>query len=621
MTTKQLHIGHGSDGAAFYLPMELITSTQAIIAKKRVGKSYTASVEAEEMLSRFQQIAVIDPTSAWYGLRSSADGSGPGYEVAVFGGEHADAPLDPRSGKAMARALVEHGFSAIFDIGDWITDDQIAFVYAFSSELLRINKAAVHLFIDEADTFAPQLLESKEQKKCLGAVSRLVKQGGIKGVGVTMISQRSADLNKKILSQIERLTLLGMRHPPDIKPVSEWVSVNVGPAYAETVSKELPRLEVGEAFICDGPNAGGSRIRIRKRTTFNSGATPKPGERKMEPKVLAKIDIERLGKEISDSVERAKADDPEVLRAKIAELERKLRDVPAPTVETKTIEVPGKPDPEELKRIIRKEIELRGLQVFNAIGSDVVKILFDAGRRLNELGELMDKQADALSHSDAWCNALTFGTFSFETDQAIQTIKPMQIPRAPEAPRAAPARSGWQATHSPAPQAKQRASVSNGSLTNPQKRILEALQKGLAINRDSLTRTWVGFLSGASPKSSSFINNLSALRSKGLIDYREGSRVCLTPVGMQSTGHVPQRMSEFDLHNQILSMITQPQRNIMNQLLDMRGNVLTRERLAEGAGASFTSSSFINNLSALRSLGLLDYGPNSTVFAKGDLFL
>jgi hypothetical protein len=176
---KDLKIAEG-----FALPIDLVTSTQAILARKRSGKSYTASVEAEEMLEHGQQIAVIDPTSAWYGLRSSADGKGPGYAVVVFGGEHADAPLEPRGGKAMARALVEHGFSAIFDVGNWITEDQIQFVLDFSSELLRINRDALHLFIDEADTFAPQLLEGKDQKKCLGAVSRLVKQGGIKGIGV-----------------------------------------------------------------------------------------------------------------------------------------------------------------------------------------------------------------------------------------------------------------------------------------------------------------------------------------------------------------------------------------------------------------------------------------------------
>ncbi len=52
----------GKDG--FTLPIELVTSTQAILARKRSGKSYTASVQAEELLRHKQEIATIDPTGA-----------------------------------------------------------------------------------------------------------------------------------------------------------------------------------------------------------------------------------------------------------------------------------------------------------------------------------------------------------------------------------------------------------------------------------------------------------------------------------------------------------------------------------------------------------------------------
>lgn len=38
------------------------------------------------------------------------------------------------------------------------------------------------------------------------------------------------------------------------------------------------------------------RIDVLARQTFNSGATPAPGKRKAEPKVLATVDVERLGR-------------------------------------------------------------------------------------------------------------------------------------------------------------------------------------------------------------------------------------------------------------------------------------------------------------------------------------
>jgi uncharacterized protein len=79
-------------------PLDFVTQTQAILAKKRVGKSYTAAVEAEELLKAKQQIVIIDPTGAHWGLKSSADGKHPGFPIAVFGGEHADVPLEESAG-------------------------------------------------------------------------------------------------------------------------------------------------------------------------------------------------------------------------------------------------------------------------------------------------------------------------------------------------------------------------------------------------------------------------------------------------------------------------------------------------------------------------------------------
>ncbi len=309
----------GADG--FTLPLELVTATQAILARKRSGKSYTASVEAEELLLHKQQIAAIDPTGAWWGLRSSSDGEGPGYPVVVFGGDHADAPLEPHAGRMLARALVEHGFSAIFDVGSMVVEEQLRFVADFASELLRLNRAALHLFLDEADTFAPQTVESKGHRACLGMVSRLVKQGGVRGIGVTMITQRPAAISKNVLSQVDILTLLRMSHPSNLAAAAEWLKNEVSPEFAREVGEALPSLPVGTAYVCSASLELGRRVEIRERRTFNSGSTPKPGERKREARVLAAVDLERLGREVADAARRTRESSPEYLRQRIAELE------------------------------------------------------------------------------------------------------------------------------------------------------------------------------------------------------------------------------------------------------------------------------------------------------------
>jgi hypothetical protein len=51
---------------------------------------------------------VIDPTGAWYGLRSSADGRSEGIPVIIIGGSHGDLPLEPTAGKTVADLVVDH---------------------------------------------------------------------------------------------------------------------------------------------------------------------------------------------------------------------------------------------------------------------------------------------------------------------------------------------------------------------------------------------------------------------------------------------------------------------------------------------------------------------------------
>jgi len=76
------------------------------------------------------------------------------------------------------------------------------------------------------------MAESRQQKLCLGTVSRLVNPGGIRGVGVTMVSKRPADINKKVLSQVDIFAVLRMRHPLDIAARADCTKSEVSPEFA-----------------------------------------------------------------------------------------------------------------------------------------------------------------------------------------------------------------------------------------------------------------------------------------------------------------------------------------------------------------------------------------------------
>src|SRR5579884_374133 len=107
----KLHIGE-----KFSLPLEAVTQTFAILAKRRAGKSYTARRFAEELLGADQQVVIVDPKGDWWGIRSAADGKAPGFPVIIIGGEHGDLPLEVNAGEIIAKLVTEERVSVLLDL-------------------------------------------------------------------------------------------------------------------------------------------------------------------------------------------------------------------------------------------------------------------------------------------------------------------------------------------------------------------------------------------------------------------------------------------------------------------------------------------------------------------------
>lgn len=508
---ENLNVGTYDGHRLFTLSTAVVTSTQAIIARKRSGKSYTADVEGEEMLKHKQQIGIVDPTGAHYGLRASADGKSEGYAIVVFGGDHADAPLDWRAGREMALAFIKHGFSAIWDISNFDTEEQIVFVNDLCRELLKSNREAVHIFIDEADTYAPQMLESKAQKVCLGSVRRLVKQGGVRGVGVTLITQRSSDLSKSVLSQVDSMVALTVSHPPDIAPIVEWVSANVGAEEAASIKAEMPKLVIGEAFFCSRGSM--KRVKVRLRETFNSGATPKPGERKVEPKVLAAIDMQQLGQKIAESVAEAQANTPEALKRKIAELEAQIADggmgmgVAAEAVEALEAELQElRPLRDELSGI-HPRLETLEADLENAHRSKEEVLAF--------LQEISDKVVSYVAEARH--------TGAVRAEEILSRIDPLDITPMPDRV------VSQTVTYKKPPAPKPVPVDGQFSPNDPQQRIMNSIATVTAL-RIPYTDALVAITAGTTARSRGFEENVRQLRGAGLIGKGAG-RLVLTEAG------------------------------------------------------------------------------------------
>jgi len=309
-------------GDDLVMPVAMIGETIGIVAQKGAGKTHTTVVFAEECLQQELPVVIIDPLGVYWGLRSSKDGESPGVTIRILGGDFGDLPLDPGSGRAVARWVVQYKKSVILDIKLMRKSEQRMFVAEFGEELYDKNKSAMHLIMDESDLFMPQRPEP-EQKRVLLAFEDIVRRGRVRGIGITVVTQRPAVLHKDILTQVGTLIVLRMMGPQDKDAIKEWISSHDDPYKQRIALNSLPGLPKGTAWVWSPGFLGiFQKVAIRDRLTFDSSATPTAGAPPPPmPRVRTEIDIEALRLELGDAVKND-PDDPKNQRLRIAELER-----------------------------------------------------------------------------------------------------------------------------------------------------------------------------------------------------------------------------------------------------------------------------------------------------------
>lgn len=260
---KQINLG------SVQLPIESATKTFAILAKRGAGKTYTAAVLAEEFYKVGVPFVVIDPIDVWWGLKLKADGKTPGIPVVVFGIDHADIPLDRDMGREIAQAIVRENISCVISTFGMPKVGQRKFMADFGEEILRINDTPRHIFIEEAHEFVPQRILGP-MGASFNAVANLVVMGRNRGLGVTLINQRAATINKDVLTQLD--TLLAFRNvaPQDRQALKEWVEYHEADGNFSEFMDSLPSLPTGEGWIWSPEFLEVfKRIKIRTRETFH----------------------------------------------------------------------------------------------------------------------------------------------------------------------------------------------------------------------------------------------------------------------------------------------------------------------------------------------------------------
>lgn len=528
------------------LPAEAITQKFAFLGSSGSGKSYGASKLCEEMLNLGAQVIALDPVGVWYGLRLAADGSGKGFAIPVFGGEHGDLLLQPQMGAIIANLVVDRNISLILDVSNFRKNERKQFVTDFAEQLFhrkKTNRSALHIFLEEAQTFAPQKV-FKGDERMLGAFEDVAKLGRNYGIGFSAISQRPQSINKDVLNQIQCLLAFRMTAPQERKAIQEWVKEQGG----EDITDTLPSLATGQPHVWSPEWLKVSKtVRIAQKRTYDASATPVFGSTPpVNTHALIPVDMEEIRAVLTEAIAQMEENDPRALRRRIAELEKQLK-----AKQSKSSD--GEVTVQQLEKIARS-LQISVQQLAQVAKSLNVKALppkapvpekkkDEGGRRKEE-----DERVGISNPQQQILNALAafeslglrsvarnnVAVFSGQSPKSsgytnnLGALRGKGLIEYPAGGQVALTTSGRSIAVS-----LQIKSLSElhaawyARLSNPQARILKAL---VQIYPQLIDRSSLAVKVSQSPSSSGYTNNLGALRSLGVIDYPKPGYVVATPL-------------------------------------------------------------------------------------------
>lgn len=581
---KHLNIG------SIKLPPTAATKGFGFIGKRGSGKSYGAAVFAEELFDAKLPFVVFDPIDVWWGLKVDANGKGKGLPVVVFGKEHADIQLDRTMGRKIAEAVVAHNISAVISTFGMNKTEMREIIADFSERLLQINNTPRQVLIEEAHEYVPQRVMGAGAK-CFAAVEALLVMGRNRGIGVTLLNQRMATLNKDLLTQIDVLVAFRSVGPQDRKAFKDWVEVHneENDEHFNEFMRSVPSLPTGEAWVWSPEFLEVfSRVKFRKRRTFH------PDREKLG--MTFKMPTIQLGDVQSFIDSFSKKPEPKVAIGK-----------PGANGQGGKPGAVGKLTPELKDMIIKARME--GYAAGEKSGAEAMRkfksVLYakllrwhgNATKVLEELGVV------------------------------IESAKPEVTPILP--------------TKSQAGGAGNRSTVlggagSNGPMrgTRPDVVILDELGEPRALVGKAVTmlnvlasrhpmrftRSQLALQAGMKASGGGFRNYLAILKGNGYI-AEEGDLIQATEAGVQAAGVTPEApMTAKDLQLMWREKLTGKAREMFDVIINAHPGGMTRGDLAAQVGMEPSGGGFRNYLGAMKTNGLITIVGTEFIRASDHLF-
>jgi len=304
---KKLNISNDID----FSLKEIIGKCIGILGIRGSGKSNTAGVIFEELLNYNYPLTVVDIDGEYFGLKEK-------YELLVIGkGENVDLNIEPEDAEHVAEISIEQSIPVVLDLSGFLKEDQRETLKSYLTRLWNMAgklRKPYMIGIEESHEYIPQGKKSELKE----IITRVALRGRKRGLGAVVISQRSAKVEKDVLTQAGMLFLHRVVHEADMKVYNDLL-----PWKKSEVREIVTGLKTGECVFLDESDT--KKIYVRERSTFHAGFTPS----------LDTVDtpqLKQVGESIIEAIEEArksgqrKKSELDRLKEKVTELEEELEE-------------------------------------------------------------------------------------------------------------------------------------------------------------------------------------------------------------------------------------------------------------------------------------------------------
>lgn len=584
--------------------LDYVISGNAILGIRDSGKTVTAKGIAEQMLDAGIPWIVFDAVGKWQWLKVARNGAGgKAYKIVVVGGRNPDLPLNTHSVGEVIRAAIKENIPLVIDLydpklskGDWrkIVQESIRIIH-YENEGLR------HVFLEEAAEYVPQRVNDFVT---YGEVEKFVRMGGNASVGVTIINQRSQEVNKAVLDLCHNLVLGCQVGSKAIEAVEKWVD-RLSPEIAERVTTSLPHLKPGEAWVWTKGNPDQPyRIQAPMCRSYH------PDRRNPDVQSLPKSDaanpdqfVAKLKDALPKIAEELKANDPAELKRTIAELKRTVQKL-------------------EQKAPVVQQAEAKEVPVFtksNEAAIDKLASKFDALRELQlKHQQILEERFKVVSEAKQLVESLKLKPFfKFSGADFAKPGQPSISVRFPLK----------QARDRVMPERTAPVSVDGVNINSVQQRILDAIAWFDSIGTQNPTGLQVGAVALIDSTGGYFSNMVGPLCTGGLVNRGNG-RMSLTDAG-RKVAQVPDSISTMaDYHDMLRERVKRarnaggPTVKILDCIICRKGQHISVEEIGREVGIDHTGGYFSNMIGPLSTLGLIERSrgyvmPTEVLFPPG----